>query len=148
MNIILVYATFSGSTLTAAQIIETELKEKGHSVVLKSANEVNPGELNSFDLIIFGSCTWDFSGLDGQLHSDFIELGKKLAGKDFSAKKFAIFGLGDKTYAHFCAAVDHLEKIVVDIKGQKIVDSLRVDRFYFNQEAETKRLKDWTSHLI
>ncbi len=148
MNVLIIYATFSGSTLTAAQLIEAVLKRKGHAVTLKSANEADPSEMNNYDLVVLGSCTWDFSGLEGQLHSYFVDFAKKLQGKDFSQKKFAVFGLGDKTYTHFCAAVDHLEKIVADVKGQKIKDSLRIDRFYFNQEAETKRLQSWAEKLV
>ncbi len=143
MNSLLVYATNSGSTLTASQIVLEELTNHGLNPVLKTAAETDPQELNAYDLVILSSPSWDFADREGAPHEDFIKFMEQAKDANFEEKKFAIFGLGDSSYTRFCGAVTDLEAFVKEKKGILIVDSLKIDGFYFAQEENTKLLKDW-----
>src|SRR5476651_2154930 len=100
MKTLLVYATNSGSTLEVCNYISEEFSQKKKEITIKDTREVEPDEFNNYDLIILGSPTWG----SGEVHDLFLRLFEKSEGKTFSDKKFAVFGLGDSTYAHYCYA--------------------------------------------
>lgn len=147
MTILIIYATNSGGTLVVAQSISDLLTQKGHTLTVKEAAEVNPQELTGFDLIILASCTWDYAGEEGMPHEHFMNLSKQMEGQTLENKPFAIVGLGDSSYTHFCTSVDHLEAFVGKLKGKLLIESLRIDGFYFNQEENNKLVQSWTEKL-
>ena len=147
MNILIVYATNSGGTQIASQSIQEVLTGKTHTVVVKQAAQTSPPELGQYDLVILGSPSWDYESQEGLPHADFIDLIKKCQGTAFEGKKFAVFGLGDSSYTHFCGAVNHLEEFVTSVKGTKSGESLKIDGFYFNQEKNTELIRSWTEGL-
>lgn len=148
MNILIVYATYSSGTLTASELIRDTLNESGHTAILKNVATVEPDEFNDHDLVILGSPSWMIDHKDGQPHHLYFDLFKKAAGKQFAGKNFAVFGLGDTTFAHFCGAVDHLEDFVEDIQGTLTTPSLRIDSYYFDQEKNEAELKLWLNQVI
>lgn len=147
MNILLLYATNSGGTEMAASTIVTQLSN-GHTVEMKRVVDAAPESMNNFDLIVLGSPSWDYDGKEGQPHDDFWTFKKSAEGKVPEGKKFAIFGLGDTSYKIFTGAVDELEKWVEEWKGTKIVDSLRMDKFFYNQAENTQKLEEWTKKIL
>jgi flavodoxin len=63
-------------------------------------------------------------------------------------KKFAIYGLGDSSYARLCHAVDVIEDFVKNsLKGTVILEPLRVDSFYFDQKNNEKLVLEWVEKL-
>ena len=147
MNTLIVFASYSGGTETAAKILENELKSKSHQVTMKGPAEVNPDEFNNYDLIVLASPSWDVDGHDGQPHEDYKILMQKSESKTFEGKSFAVLGLGDSSYPHFCGAVDVLEKFITDKKGVLKTDSLKIDGFFYDQEKHTQDVKDWADKL-
>ncbi|MBI2611722.1 flavodoxin domain-containing protein [Candidatus Gottesmanbacteria bacterium] len=146
-KVLIIYATNSGGTQISSNIIETIFKQKGQDVILKKVSNINPEEFSSFDLIIFGSPSWDYQGKEGQLHQDYLPFLEKAKGKTFPDKKFAVFGLGDSSYTYFCGSATHLENLVKNLNGQKIGDTLRIDGFYFNQDENSKKVEEWATNL-
>lgn len=146
MKLLLLYATNSGGTEMAAQTIAQHLS--GHEVTIQRAIETESEQLAGFDAVILGSPSWDFNGEEGQPHDDFWEFRKKMEGKTFEGKKFAIFGLGDSSYKIFTGAVDVFEKWVTEWKGTKIVDSLRMDKFYYKQAENMQLIEEWCKKLM
>ncbi len=146
MHIILVYATNSGSTYLVGQLIK-EVLEKNHAITVKTAAETNLADFKKADLIILGSPSWYFDHKEGYPHETMMHLISKLRGENFSYTKFAIYGCGDSSYTYLCGAVDHLEKWVAEIQGQKIVDSLRIDGFYFDEEKNSRLVTAWAEEL-
>ena len=144
MNILIVYATYSGGTQEASHIVEQTLKDKGNLVIVKTPSETTVDEVIKNDLVIFGSPSWDIDGKSGQTHEEFPPFLEKLKNTNLENKPFAVFGLGDKSYEHFCGAVDILEQFVKDKKGKLVVESLRINGFFFDQEANTKLLQEWS----
>lgn len=147
MNILLTYATYSSGTKLASECIVRALEEVGNKVDMKEIGTINPENFNQYDLILMGSPSWYNREKEGMPHEDFIKFSERSQGKDFTGKKFAIFGLGDKSYAHFCGAVDFLEEFVNNIKGTLAGQSLRVDSFFNDEPGKEKILGDWAKSL-
>jgi len=149
VTILIVYATYSSGTQIAAELVDQILKSNGQEVTRKNASEVDPQEFAAYDLIIFGSPSWKIDNKEGQPHQYFIALLQKLEGRIFENKNFAIFGLGHSDYyIPFCGAVDILEQAIKKIRGKLLVDSLRIDRFYFNQKQNEEAIIKWTKQLL
>lgn len=147
MDILILYATYSSGTEIACQTIEGILKQHNHTITRKMVKETPLDELTRYDLIILGSPSWDYEGDEGQPHQDFINFITTNSPHTLPSKKFAVIGLGDSTYAHFCGAVDHLENFVKQVKGELLLPSLRVDGFYFNQEKNLEQIKQWAQEI-
>ena len=117
MNILLVYATNSGGTQLASQIVQEHLMSQNLQVTMKEVRDTQPEELTDADAVILASSTWDYEGLEGQPHPDYRPFMELFKGKKITGKKFAVLGLGDSSYTYFCGAVNHLEQFVKDLEG-------------------------------
>lgn len=148
MNILIVYATFSSGTWQASEFLQDLLKEKGHTVTLKKISETNPDEFNNYDTVFIGSPSWLVDGTEGMPHNDYLDFFKRAEGKTFENKKFAIFGLGDMAYAHFCGAVDHLKEFVAELHGILITEPLRIDGFLMDEENGKKNIQQWVDSVL
>lgn len=152
MHIRIIYGSNSGSTRSAAELMSQELTKTQHQVTLQSAHLAQPDDLADADLTIIGSCSWDhFEGkerLHGQVQQHWFQLQKKIGSRKYPHHKFAIFGLGDSSYTHFCGAADHLEEMVQKWKGEHIGTTLRLDSYFFEQEDRDRQIKDWLKKLL
>ena len=148
MNVLIVYATNSGTTMTAAQTINDKLVAKGHAVTLKEVRDTVPEDFNAPQAILLGSPSWDFEGKEGMPHEDWLPLMEKLKTTTQENKPFAVFGLGDSSYKHFCGAVDHMEELVTAMKGKLVIPSLRIDKFYSDQTGNMDKINAWADSVI
>ncbi|HVZ58395.1 MAG TPA: flavodoxin domain-containing protein [Patescibacteria group bacterium] len=148
MKVLLAYATYSSGTDLASQLVTSLLTAHNISVERKNIREVSPENLSDYDLVIFASPSWRTRKGDGYPHEFFLDFMEKPQAENCRGRKFAIFGLGDRVYTHFCGAVDHLESFVQELGGVLLVPSLRIDGFYFNQEENEQKLREWTSQLL
>lgn len=146
MNILIVYASNSGSTFQVAEIIEFELAKK-HHVVVQTAAQTLAEELHKYDLVILGSPSWSVEGNEGYPAEPMLALLRGAMNTKFVHKKFALFGCGDTSYTYFCGAVDWLEKFVDDVRGDRVVESLRVDGFYFDLKNAKRKAGEWARTL-
>jgi flavodoxin I len=144
MKALLVYATNSGSTLEVANYITSQFSENNHEIKVEDARNITPEMFNDYDLIILGAPTWG----DGELIESFSRPLEKFDDKKFPDKKFAVFALGDSTYAHFCGAADHLENFVKQVEGKLIAPVLKIDNYYFNQQQETPKISEWVKKIF
>jgi flavodoxin I len=147
MKILILFATYSYGTQTVSDAVREFLTGKGHDVLVKHINDASPKDVDGYDLTILASPSWDYEGVEGQPHEGFISFIKQSENISMQGKKFAIVGLGDSTYAHFCGAVDHLEAFVKKTNGTLVHPSLRIDKFYFNQEENLQKLNAWLEDL-
>jgi flavodoxin I len=146
MNILLVFATNSGTTQTVAQMITDALTTAGHSVTVKEARMAAPEDFSTPQAVIIGSPSWDFDGNEGFPHEDLIALMNKMKGAHVP-KPFALFGLGDSSYKFFCGAVDHLEKFVTEVGGTLITPSLKIDKYYSDMDGNNAKITTWIEEL-
>lgn len=148
MNILIVFATNSGTTQVVQELITGVLTRAGHTVTVKEARDAKPEDINASQVVLLGSPSWDFGGSEGMTHEDFVPLMEKLRTMKFDGKPFAIFGLGDSSYKHFCGAVDHLEKLVADIGGKLATPSLHIDNYYTDVTGFDGNIAAWTEKLM
>ncbi|MEK7631544.1 MAG: flavodoxin family protein [Patescibacteria group bacterium] len=151
MIVLIVYGTNSGGTQDVAEIIGKVFSAHEHAVTIKRANEATADDIAVSDLVILGSCSWDREDgkqrQEGQLQEHMYAFANSLAGKTFPEKKFAVFGLGDKSYTEYCGAIDHLEDLVRKLQGQKFGDSLRLDGYFFKLPENQLKAKKWAETL-
>ncbi len=152
MNIVIVYGTNSGGTYETALLIKEAFEHKGHHVKVIRADTVKPENLSAYDLIIFGSCTWELvtpqRKFEGTLQEHFLVFRNTLKGKEFPGKRFAVFALGDSSYTTFCIAANHLVALVKQFKGIQIGETLRINKFFFNLGENRKIVRAWSAHLM
>lgn len=145
MKILIAYATNSGGTQMAASQVESHLT--GHEVTSKQISEVTFDELNNFDVLIFATPSWFTNNQDGMPHDDWVAFIDANKDKKLAGKKFALFGLGDSSYDHFCGGIEHVEKFVDALGGVRIVDTLKIDGYYTNQTQSEQLINDWCVNL-
>lgn len=143
MKILIGYATNSSGTLVASTVLTKTLKEKGIEIIHKEIRGVKPDSLNQYDLIILGSCSWNYNKTEGMPHEYMSAFMASMNQTSLPEKPFAVFGLGDTAYMYFCGAVDHMETFVYSIHGRLVVPSLRIDGFFFDQQQNENRLREW-----
>jgi len=144
MNIGIIYATNSGSTFEVANLISTKLAEKTHQVEVKNISEVTHDDLGKYEVVLLGSPSWEYEGNEGYPQADFVGFMNGVTeDKKFPQTKFAIFGLGDKNYAIFCGAVDHMTKFVEKIQGQILCEPLKIDAYYNDMTAGQTAVQTW-----
>ena len=147
MKVLIVFATNSGGTQLASDIVKENFIKNNHEAVVKEVRETNPDEFASFDLVILSSPSWDYEGLEGQPHPDYRPFMESSHGKKFVGKRFAVLGMGDSSYTYFCGAVDHLENFVKELGGTLIDKSLRINCFYLDQTTNSQKVTDWSQAL-
>jgi len=133
--------------MIAAQTVSDELTKKGHQVTMKEARMTVVEDFNASQAVILGSPSWDYEGREGMPHEDFVVLIEKLKSAAFEGKQFAVFGLGDSTFPHFCGAVTHLEEFVAAVKGTLVVPSLKIDKYFNDQTGNTAKITEWADSL-
>lgn len=147
MKILIVYATYSNSTFTAAHIASEELADAGHEVEIVLARDAQVTQLQAADVVFLASPSWDYHGDQGQPHEDYLLFDKTMEGETFPGKKFAILGLGDSTYTYFCGAVEHLAQKIEAFQGKLIHEPLKIDQFYMYEQESTQKVKEWSREL-
>lgn len=148
MKTLIIFATYSGGTQAAATIVSNVCKKNGHTVSIETPKQIKEEDIASSDLTVLCSPSWDLNGKDGQPHEDFFVLIEKTKNSKFNGKQFAILGLGDTSYPHFCGAVNILEKYVTEKNGVLKSPSLKIDGFYFDEINHTKTIEKWSQTLI
>jgi flavodoxin I len=148
MKILVLFATYSGGTQIVADTIEKTLLNNGHSVTKQNPKLTTVEDISSSDIIILCSPSWDVNGKDGQPHEDFFSLIERAKNSLFEGKQFAIVGLGDSSYPHFCGAVAVLESFVSEKRGTLKSPSLRIDGFFYDEPKHTKTIDGWIHTVI
>lgn len=99
------------------------LESTGFPVTLRNVRQATPQDLQTHDLLVLGCSTWE----NGALQKDFKEFLPRIGDLRLDGHHAAVFGPGSQAYAHFCQAVDLLER-EIDHRGARIVSpSLRID---------------------
>lgn len=151
MKATIIYGTNAGSTREAALVVQNVLVQHGVDVRVLSAADTQADDLRGADLVVFGSCTWDALSedgrLEGQMQQHFLELRARLGGQKFSGQRFAVFGLGDRSYTEFCAAADKLVAFVQELGGVVIAQPLRIDGYFFRLDENQRLVEEWARSI-
>lgn len=146
MHVLLIYGTYSSGTMSVAEIIAEHLQSKQISVEIVRNDTATAELINKADAVIMGSPSWKVFGKQGMPHEQYYPLMEQLKGK-VEPKPYAVYALGDASYALVCGAADHLQEFVSDLEGDEIIEPLKVEGFYFAQEERTQEIIDWVKKL-
>jgi MioC protein len=117
-------ATMTGLADICGEEIEAALGSAGVASERHLMDGLDASAFKPFDLIIIVSSTYGH----GEIPDNGQALFEALSGADFSDKRFAVFGLGDMTYADtFCAAGENWDKLLAASGATRLVDLLRHD---------------------
>jgi flavodoxin I len=153
---LIVYGSTSGNTAYLANFVEAGLLKSGYEVMRKDVREVQFDELKNYELLVFGSSTWDgakkdgLSGKDqnqniqGNLQVDMKKFVESLSSYDFSQQAVAVYGVGHYSYTFTCNAANVLEEFVNSHNGRLVIESFRVtDVVDLSEDA----IEQWASEI-
>ena len=107
-RVAIVYASATGNTKAAAEILQHIFRETQVPVSIFAINDFPLAELSRYDVVVVGTYTWGSGEIPKELRglfNAFEELGnKKLVT--------AVLGTGDSCYAEFCGAVDRFRDML------------------------------------
>lgn len=118
-------ATMTGLAEMCGEEIETALVGAGLHCERQLMDGLAPEAFADSDLIVIVTSTYGHGEIpdNGQALFAAVSAGVDLAGKDY-----AVFALGDRTYADtFCAAGDRWDKAMASCGARRIVDVERHD---------------------
>lgn len=145
-QILLVYATHSGSTFVVGEMIRDALS-KSFEVVMQNAVETKPEDIKNYDTVILGSPSWLSRGSEGMPSEMMLKLIDVWQKEKFPNKQFAVYGCGDSGFIHFCGAVDYMDNFVKTVEGQVVMPSLKLDSFWFELDKDVPQAKKWANDL-
>ncbi|WP_010532037.1 flavodoxin domain-containing protein [Lentibacillus jeotgali] len=132
-NVLVLYASLTGSTEIMAETMTEHLKENGHEVAHKSfdLDPIDVSRLAEFDSILFGSYSWDddipFEVEDFYFDMDEIDLNGKTVG---------VFGSCDTYYDIYGPAIDTLAA-----KAKERGATVYEEKFKFELEPDDKDIE-------
>lgn len=118
-------ATMTGLAEMCGEEVESALSAHGVECERHLMDGLDASAFAPFDLIVIVTSTYGHGEIpdNGQALFASIE-----GGCDLSGKSYAIFSLGDRTYADtFCAAGDRWDKALANAGARRIVDTERHD---------------------
>lgn len=126
-----------------------DLLSANHQVSIHQIQDMKPEGFSAADVILLGTPSWDYKGQEGQPYSAWMEFFEMYPQLQWEGKKFAVFGLGDHTYAHFCGAVDVLTELIQQQGGEIVGEPLRIDQFYFqDQQKALQEAAEWAERVV
>lgn len=106
MDVLIAYATYSGNTKEAAELIADFLEEAGHSVSFQWIGGEPVHDVSGYDALILGSFTWAEGSVPEEVKDFILDVGYK-------PPNTFIFGTGDTQFggdALFCRAAVKLAR--------------------------------------
>jgi len=118
-------ATMTGLADMCAEEIETALLGAGLDCERRLMDDLDASAFAAYDLIVIVTSTYGHGEVPDNGQALFASLE---SGADLAGKRYAIFSLGDRTYADtFCAAGDRFEAALQASGAQRVVDTERHD---------------------
>ena len=144
----IVFASTSGHTAYVVEALIDALKSITPSWEIEEtmAEQAQPQDLLSGDVLLLASATWNTGSIEGQLNPHmWMLLHDKAKTLDLAGKPCACIGLGDHRYFYTARAADHLEHYVEAHHGRLIVPTLKIiDEPYGQEEA----VRVWGKQLV
>ncbi|MEK7624725.1 MAG: flavodoxin domain-containing protein [Patescibacteria group bacterium] len=147
MNILIVYATNSGSTYLAGERIRKILSAGGHEVDMEEAKLVRPNRVKKYELVIFGSPTWHIGGAEAMPQEFMLALLEQMRREAMTPERYAAYGCGEKSFTIFCGAVDYIDTVLRSLGAKKVIPSLKIDGYYFHLLDNQKIVDKWATEL-
>lgn len=124
-NYIVAYTSLSGNTKAIANLIAEAIQNMGHQVDIREMYEMDATELNEYDHILLGSCTWG----DGELPHEALVFYEEMDHINLQGKTAAAFGSCDSNYYEYGAAVDLLAKKTKELGADIVLENLKIEGY-------------------
>ncbi|KAK8798716.1 hypothetical protein WA158_007800 [Blastocystis sp. Blastoise] len=127
-DILILYGTQGGTSLAAAQQIETQLKENHLKARVKCMEDIQVKELNKEKRIILVCCTYgqgDFPKTAKQFWNQLND--KNLSSTFFKNIEYGVFGLGSSAYKKFNEAGRLLDDRMCALGGKRLLPRAAAD---------------------
>ena len=141
MSVKILYGTETGNSEALAVQASEALKEAGIEADVLDMGNVSLNDLKGYDKALFITSTWG----DGDAPGNAIALLEELKSektKCLSELNYAVFGIGESIYEHFCQAAIDFDEAVFDL-GAKRIESLEK-----SEEDNEENLKNWIEKII
>lgn len=123
MKAIVMYASITGNNLEIAEYIVKHLKEKGIDATIDDMFFGDTSDASTADIVVIVPYTYD----KGSIPSEMIDLYDDLATADWSDKKYAVIGSGDRFYGKdFGKAIDSFSEQIKKTGATQIGDTLKI----------------------
>jgi flavodoxin I len=138
-SVTFLYASTGGHTEYVVEQLVALLKERVPEVrvTVKRAEEAQPEDLTSSDVLVLGSGTWNMYGQEGQLndrmHALLFDRCKEV---DLSQTPVALISLGDDRYHFTARATEHFMRFLMDHGGKTLMMPLIIVNEPFGQEEK------------
>ena len=122
-DILVAHASQTGTAARLAQATAHALEAGGEKVVLAPLGTLAPSELARFRLaLILASTTGE-----GAIPDSALRFVKRLHTNMAAGAHFALLGLGDRSYAHFCGGAETLRSALLSAGGTEVVPLARAN---------------------
>ncbi len=147
-SIHIIYASTSGHTEYVVDTLIEFLKEKAPQIDVERQRVelAKPEDLLRGDLVILGSGTWNYQGVEGQLNMYMHQfLFEKAQGIDLSQKQLALISLGDDRYYYTTRCTEKFMRFLREAHTKSALMPLIVVNEPYGQE---ERIVKWGEKLI
>lgn len=145
MHILISYGSLTGNTQIVAELLGVSLREMGgHEVEVLDQACIECDKLAGYDLVIFGASTWG-EGESNPTTEAFLH-NLNAYPEDLALVKCALFGLGDRSYDHFCGVVDHLEHALRGKSARVLGTPLKLDGL--PDETMQEQVGLWATEIL
>lgn len=124
-KILMVYASQTGNTEQVTDILEEQLTDLGHDVLVKSFDfdVIDIDTLDIYDAILVGTYTWD----DGELPYEVEDFYIDMEEVDMSKYIIGVYGSADSFYDTYGGAVDLVWDHAKHLGATVIEEPLKID---------------------
>ena len=137
----ILFGTHSGNAHNLANVIGESLANEGFDAVVSDLGDVEPESIFDMDTIIIVTSTHG-DGEPPDNASEWMSYLKFNEEIDLSHLHFAVLGLGDNYYPHFCQCGKDFEEYLSKHGGHPLTNRLDCDLYYEEQYPE------WLNGLI
>lgn len=143
-----IYASTSGHTQYVVNVLTTFFAKQlpGMQVRLVLAELATSADVESAEILVLGSGTWNTGGVEGQLNPHMDEFLKRRAdGVSLDGKSCTLIALGDQRYYYTARASEHLRSYIVTHGGKVFCDPLTILNDPYGQED---RVLQWGKKFL
>ncbi len=147
-SIHIMYASTSGHTEYVVDTLIKFLNERAPQITVERQHVelAKPEDLLHGDLVILGSGTWNFGGVEGQLNEYMHRyLFEQSQGIDLTGKQLAFISLGDDRYYYTTRCTEKFMRFLKESHAKMALIPLIVVNEPYGQE---ERVMKWAEKLI
>lgn len=123
-KVLIVYASLTGNTEEATEILEEALEDLGAEVEVSESVFSDPEDFEDVDIAIVGTYTY---GTDADLPDEIVDFYEELEDVDLEGKVYGTYGSGDTFYEKYCKSVDDFNDQFEKTGAVKGSESVKID---------------------